>query len=107
MLEDENGHGRRVRVKQSEDGKPALVVKQKGGETPRESNHELVQGTLDVAGATLALRNRALEVGREYAYPVFTGTKSFQMKAKVEARETLQTELGKQEAYRLRVYTEF
>ncbi|PTL77439.1 DUF3108 domain-containing protein [Vitiosangium sp. GDMCC 1.1324] len=107
MLEDENHQRRRMRVKQSEDGRSAVVVKQKGGETPREYNHELAEGTLDVAGATFALRNRALEVGKEYTYPVFTGTKSFTMKAKVEAKETLKTELGKQEVYRLRVYTEF
>ncbi|MFL5353779.1 DUF3108 domain-containing protein [Archangium sp.] len=107
MLEDQNNKRRRVRVKMGEDGRSALVVKQKEGETPRESTHELPEGTLDVAGATFALRNVALEVGREYSYPVFTGSKSFQMKAKVEARETLATALGKQDVYRMRVYTEF
>jgi hypothetical protein len=107
MHEDENSRRRRVRVKLSEDGRSALVVKQKEGETPREATHELAEGTLDVAGATFALRNRELEVGREYAYPVFTGSRSFLMKAKVEAKETLGTEVGKQEVFRLRVYTEF
>jgi Protein of unknown function (DUF3108) len=107
MHEDQNNKRRRVRVKLSEDGKSAHVVKQKEGEAPRESTHELAEGTLDVAGATFALRNRVLEVGREYAYPVFTGSKSFLMKAKVEARETLDTKLGKQDVYRLRVHTEF
>ncbi len=107
MLEDQNRQRRRVRVKQSDDGRSAQVVKQKEGETPREYTHELAEGTLDVAGATFALRNRALEVGKEYSYPVFTGSRSFLMKAKVEAKETLSTSLGKQEVYRLRVYTEF
>ncbi|WP_375766371.1 DUF3108 domain-containing protein [Archangium gephyra] len=107
MHEDQNNKRRRVRVKLAEDGKSAQVVKQKEGETPRESTHELAEGTLDVAGATFALRNRVLEVGREYAYPVFTGSKTFMMKAKVEARETLDTKLGKQDVFRLRVYTEF
>jgi hypothetical protein len=107
MLEDENGRRRRVRVKHTEDGRSALVVKQKDGETPREYTHELVEGTLDVAGATFALRNRTLAVGQEYSYPVFTGSKSFMMKAKVEAKESLSTSLGKREVYRLRVYTEF
>ena len=107
MNEDQNNKRRRVRVKLGEDGKSAHVVKQKEGETPRESTHELAEGTLDVAGATFALRNRVLEVGQEYAYPVFTGSKSFLMKAKVEARETLDTKLGKQDVYRMRVYTEF
>jgi hypothetical protein len=107
MHEDENNRRRRVRVKLGEDGRSAHVVKQKEGETPREYDHELAEGTLDVAGATFALRNRALVVGGEYSYPVFTGSKSFLMKAKVEAKETLSTSLGKQEAYRMRVYTEF
>jgi hypothetical protein len=107
MHQDQNHKRRRVRVKLSEDGRSALVVKQKEGETPRESTHELTQGTLDVTGAIFALRNHPLEEGKEYAYPVFTGSKSFLMKAKVEARETLHTGLGKQEVYRLRVHTEF
>lgn len=107
LLEDENGHRRRSRTKLSEDGRSALVVKQKEGETPRESTYALAEGTLDVAGATFALRNRPLEVGREYAYPVFTGAKTFQMKAKVEAKESIHTAQGTQEAYRMRVYTEF
>ncbi|MFY0530241.1 DUF3108 domain-containing protein [Archangium gephyra] len=107
MHEDQNNKRRRVRVKLGEDGKSAHVVKQKEGEQPREYTHELAEGTLDVAGATFALRNRVLEVGQEYAYPVFTGSKSFMMRAKVEARETLDTKLGKQDVYRMRVYTDF
>lgn len=107
MHEDQNNKRRRVRVRMSEDGHSALVVNQKEGETPSENQHEVVQGTLDVAGATFALRNRVLEVGQEYAFPVFTGAKSFTMKARVEARETLDTKLGRQDAFRLRVYTEF
>jgi hypothetical protein len=107
MHEDQNNKRRRVRVKLGEDGKSAHVVKQKEGEQPREYTHELAEGTLDVAGATFALRNRALEVGQEYAYPVFTGSRSFMMRAKVEARETLDTKLGKQDVYRMRVYTDF
>ena len=107
MHEDQNNKRRRVRVKLGEDGKSAHVVKQKEGEQPREYTHVLAEGTLDVAGATFALRNRALEVGQEYAYPVFTGSKSFMMRAKVEARETLDTKLGKQDVYRMRVYTDF
>ncbi|MCE9666843.1 DUF3108 domain-containing protein [Myxococcus stipitatus] len=104
---DENGKRRRQRIKVQPDGKSALVVKQKEGETPRESVTEITEGTLDVTGATFALRNRELVVGGEYAYPVFTGSKSFTMRAKVEAREVLETELGKKEVFRLRVQAEF
>jgi hypothetical protein len=107
MMEDQNHKRRRVRVKLNDDGKSALVVRQKEGEAPAEKQMDVLEGALDVAGATFALRNRDLEVGREYAYPVFTGSKSFHMKARVEAKEVLSTSKGKQEVYRLRVYTEF
>ncbi|MBM7114964.1 DUF3108 domain-containing protein [Archangium primigenium] len=107
MMEDQNHKRRRVRVKLNDDGKSAMVVRQKEGEAPAEKQMDVLEGALDVAGATFALRNRDLEVGREYAYPVFTGSKSFHMKARVEAKEVLSTSKGKQEVYRLRVYTEF
>ena len=79
----------------------------RSGEAASENNQEVLEGALDVAGATFALRNRTLEVGREYAYPVFTGSKSFMMKARVEGKEVLSTAQGRQEVFRLRVYTEF
>ncbi|WP_338867303.1 DUF3108 domain-containing protein [Myxococcus stipitatus] len=104
---DENGKRRRQRIKMLPDGKSAQVVKQREGEAPRESTAELAEGTLDVTGATFALRNQALVVGGEYAYPVFTGSKSFTMRAKVESRETLETELGEQEVFKTRVQAEF
>ena len=107
MHEDQNHKRRRVRVKLSDDGKSAQVVKQKEGEAATERNLDVLEGALDVTGATFALRNRALEVGQEYAYPVFTGSKSFLMKAKVEAKETLATAKGRQEVFRLRVSTDF
>ncbi|NMO20193.1 DUF3108 domain-containing protein [Pyxidicoccus fallax] len=104
---DENGKRRRQRIKMQPDGRSALVVKQKQGEAARESTREVEAGTLDVTGATFALRNRDLEVGREYAYPVFTGSKSFTMRAKVESREALKTELGPKEVFKVRVQAEF
>lgn len=104
---DENGKRRRQRIKMQADGKSVFVVKQKEGEPPRESTAEVVAGTLDVTGATFALRNRDLAVGSEFSYPVFTGSKSFTMRAKVEARETMKTELGTQEVFKTRVQAEF
>ncbi|MFP2928826.1 DUF3108 domain-containing protein [Pyxidicoccus sp. 3LG] len=104
---DENGKRRRQRIKMQPDGKSAFVVKQKESEAPRESTREVPEGTLDVTGATFALRNRDLVVGGEYSYPVFTGSKHFTMNAKVEARELLNTELGPKEVLKLRVHAEF
>jgi Protein of unknown function (DUF3108) len=107
LFADENRKRRRQRVKLNDGGKSALVVKQKEGEAPRESTHELPPGTTDVAGATFALRNRPLRVGDEYAYPVFTGSKSFTLSAKVEGRQKLKTPLGERDAIRVRVKTAF
>lgn len=104
---DENGKRRRQRIKMTPEGKGAQVIKQKDSDAPRESTHELVAGTLDMTGATFALRNQELVVGREYVYPVFTGSRLFTMRATVEAREVVNTGMGKKEAFRVRVHTEF
>ncbi len=107
LFADENRKRRRQRVKIEPDGKSALVVKQKEGEKPRESRHELAPGTTDVAGATFALRNRPLNVGDTYAFPVFTGSKTFTLSATVEGRQKLETPLGVRDAVRVRVKTAF
>ncbi|RJS26992.1 DUF3108 domain-containing protein [Corallococcus sp. H22C18031201] len=104
---DENGKRRRQRIKMTADGASALVIKQKDSEAPRESTHELPPNTLDMTGATFALRNQALTVGREYVYSVFTGSRQFSMHAVVEAREVVSTGMGPREAFRVRVHTEF
>lgn len=104
---EENKKRRRQRIKLMDNGKRAEVIKQKESEAPRESTHELPEGTLDMAGATFALRNRALVVGEEYTYPVFTGRKSFTFRARVEAKERIETSLGELEAFKLRISTEF
>lgn len=107
LFADENRKRRRQRVKWSPDGASALVVKQKEGEAPRESTHELKPGTTDVAGATFALRNRPLKQGDSYEFPVFTGSKSFILSAKVEGRQKVKTPLGMRDAVRVRVKTAF
>jgi hypothetical protein len=107
MHSSENHKRRRQRVQMKDNGKSAHVIRQKESEPPREATFELAEGTIDVTGATFALRNRAIEVGKEYAYPVFTGSRSFLMRARVDAKETIQTPLGAREAFRMRVYTEF
>lgn len=104
---DENKKRRRQRIKMDEDLKGATVIRQKEGQPPREARHELPEGTSDVAGATFRLRSEDLAVGREYAYPVFTGTKSFTLRAKVEGQQKLQTALGARDVYRVRVKTQF
>ncbi|MCY1045412.1 DUF3108 domain-containing protein [Corallococcus sp. bb12-1] len=104
---EENRKRRRQRIQLTEDSKGAKVVKQKESDPPRETNHELPDGTLDMTGAAFALRGQDLTVGRTYTYPVFTGSKVFTMSATVEGRETLATLMGPRDAFRVRVHTEF
>jgi hypothetical protein len=104
---DENNKRRRQRIKLLGDGSSAHVVRQREGAAPTEATHELSPGTMDVAGATFALRNRGLVVGEEYSTPVFTGSKSFVMRAKVEGRQKLKTALGEKDVLKVRVQTDF
>lgn len=105
---DENNKRRRQRIKMlTEDGTQAHVVRQKEGEAPREVTHELPPGTMDLAGATFALRNKGLVVGQEYSAPVFTGSRSFVMRAKVESQQKLKTPLGEKDVLKVKVQTDF
>ncbi|MHA7632399.1 DUF3108 domain-containing protein [Corallococcus sp. M7] len=104
---EENRKRRRQRIQLSADGAGAKVIKQKESDPPRESEHTLPEGTMDVAGATFALRGQELVVGRSYSYPVFTGSKQFTMSATVEGRETVTTPAGARDAWRVRVHTDF
>ncbi len=103
---DENNKRRRQRIKMLGDTQ-AHVVRQREGAAPTEVTHELPAGTMDVAGATFALRNKGLVVGQEYSTPVFTGSKSFVMRAKVEGQQKLKTPLGEREVLKVKVQTDF
>lgn len=103
---DENNKRRRQRI-QMKDTRTAHVVRQKEGAPPVEATHELPEGAMDLAGATFALRSRGIQDGQEYIYPVFTGSKHFMLKAKVEGRQILKTALGEREVFRLKLQTEF
>jgi hypothetical protein len=103
---DENNKRRRQRI-QMKDARTAHVVRQKEGTAPTEATHELPEGAMDLAGATFALRGRDITDGQEYTYPVFTGSRHFMLKAKVEGRQMLKTALGEREVFRLKLQTEF
>ncbi|RKH66072.1 DUF3108 domain-containing protein [Corallococcus llansteffanensis] len=104
---EENRKRRRQRIQLTADSKSAKVIKQKESDPPRETNHELPDGTMDMTGAAFALRNKDLTVGTTYTYPVFTGSRHFTMSATVEGRETLTTPMGSRDTFRVRVHTEF
>lgn len=104
---DENNKRRRQRIQIQDDGHTAHVIRQQEGDEPVEANHDVPEGTMDLASATFALRNRELVEGQEYTYPVFTGMKSFTLRAKVDGRENMKTVLGDREVFRVRIQTEF
>lgn len=106
FFSDQNHKRRRQRI-QMKDIRTAHVIRQKEGAQPVEATHELPEGTMDLAGATFALRSRGIEDGLEYIYPVFTGRKSFMLRAKVDGRQRLNTVLGEREVFRVKLQTDF
>jgi len=107
LFADENRSRRRVRIKLDHDAGKATVMKQKEGGSENTSTHEVESGTMDVAAATFALRNKPLEVGRTFDLPIFTGSRKFTMKAIVESKETVATALGPKETFKVRVRAGF
>ncbi len=104
---DENRVKRRQRVKLDHDAGKATVMKQDEGKDERVGTHDVAAGTFDMAAATFALRNKPFAIGDTYELPVFTGRRSFTLKATVEGKENLTTPLGKKDVYRVRVQTGF
>ncbi|WP_224245855.1 DUF3108 domain-containing protein [Hyalangium gracile] len=104
---DENNKRRRQRVQLKEAGRVAHVVRQREGAAPTEATHELPEGSMDLASATFALRNRGIADGQEYTYPVFTGSKSFMLRATVDGRQRMKTALGEREVFRVKLQTQF
>ena len=102
---DENHHRRRQKIELDPHTHQASVMKQKEGEPIASSKRALPDGTMDFASVMFALRDRPLTVGAQYDLPVFTGAKLLSLSASVEGRETLDTELGKKAAVRVRVRT--
>ncbi len=104
---DENHKKRRQRIRLDHESKVASVLKQKEGEQPSEDSYPIEDGTLDMAAAAFVLRTKPLHVGRSFDLPVFTGQKSFWLRAIVEGTEQISTPLGDREVYRVRVQTDF
>jgi hypothetical protein len=104
---DENRKKRRQRIKLDQDAHVAEVTVRKEGSEESVKTEEIAADTLDIASVAFVLRNKELAEGKEYELPVYTGQKSFNLKATVEGKSVLETKLGKQEAWKVRVYTEF
>lgn len=106
FFSDQNHKRKRQRI-QMKDHRTAHVIRQREGAQPVEATHELPEGSMDLAGATFALRQRGIAEGQEYTYPVFTGSKSFMLRATVDGRQLLKTALGEREVFRVKLQTDF
>lgn len=107
LYADENKVKRRQRIKFDHDAGRATVVKQKEGADEQSRHYDVESGAFDIASATFALRNMNLEVGKTYELPVFTGARSFTMRATVEGQQHLETVLGTKDVFKIRVQTGF
>ena len=107
LFADEGHHRHRQKVEMDHARGTARVTKQKEGEASVQSNVQIQPGTQDMAAATFALRGKRLEVGQSYTIPVFTGSKSFPLRASVETVQKIKTALGEREVFRLRIQTAF
>ncbi len=91
---DENKKRRREKFRYDRPQSKIFATKQAGGKPEVELVYDAREGVVDLAAAAFGVRNRPLQVNEEISVPIFTGTITYQMKAKVEGRETIQTPMG-------------
>ena len=107
MYSDENRKRRRLKIDFDRSAGNAEVIRQNEGEPPKESKVEVPSGSMDVASAVFFLRTMRLGDGDTVTMPIFTGAKLFKGLAEVEGRGPIDTPMGKREAIRVRLRTEF
>jgi hypothetical protein len=107
LYADENRKRRRQKIRIDHDAKKAKVTRQKEGGPEEHVEAEVPGGAMDISAAIYELRNKPLDVGREFELPVFTGTKNFNLRARVEKKMSLNTRLGQKEVFKVKVQTEF
>jgi hypothetical protein len=104
---DENKKKRREHVTMKRAEKKALVKRALQGEPLHEVSYDIDPTALDVASATMWLRNIPLKVGDKYERPVFTGAVAFTMTAEVLEKTKITTSLGEREVWKVAVFTQF
>jgi hypothetical protein len=108
LLAEENHHRHRQRIRIDAAKQKATVTRQKEGEAESITHLDVPTGALDIAAALYAVRDLPLAVDQEIDYPVFTGYRTFTLRAKVEARLSITLPSGEaHDAFRIRVHTAF
>ncbi len=103
---DENHRRSLQRIRFDHRSKLASITKQREGGDEQLSTLPIETGALDMGAAAFAIRNRALSVGTAVELTIFTGKKSFVLKAKVESEVLIHLPLGDEKALKTRVQTQ-
>jgi hypothetical protein len=98
---DENKKRRREKFRYDRVQGKIFATKQVGGKPEVEITYDAPPGVVDLAAAAFGVRNRPLKINDEITVPIFTGVITYQMKAKVEAREKLQTPMGEKDCVKV------
>jgi hypothetical protein len=107
LFADENRKRRKQRIELQHEQGRAVVHRQKEGEAPVIETQDVPAGAFDIAAAAYSIRNHSLEVGKTYELPIFTGKKSFALRATVEGKQNVQTAMGAKDCFKVRVQTDF
>lgn len=105
LFADENRKKRRQRIQIA--GTTATVTKQHHGEQEQVDTFEVHPEATDVAAVAFALRNRDFKPGSIVELPVFTGVRSFNLRAEYQGIESISTPMGNTEAIVVKVETQF
>ncbi len=107
MHADEGRERHRERVHLDQEAGKAFAFKQWEGKPAKEQTYDITRETIDMAAASMKLRNLPLDVGSQYEIPVFTGSTSFTLKATLTGREKITTRLGEKTALKMNVEVVF
>lgn len=94
LLANENKVVRRERMRFDRKQGQATVRREGGGKKRREKNYDLPDGAQDVLAMLYLLRLQPLAPGDVFESPIFTGSKTFTMRASVVGKESIQTRAG-------------
>jgi hypothetical protein len=106
-LVDENHKRRRERIRYDRKAKVAVVNRESQENGRTEDRYPIEPDTRDLVAAILHLRERPLHVGDVEPVPVFTGWRTFVMKAEVVRKEPLEVPAGKFDAVVVQLETHF
>ncbi len=107
LIANENRVTRRERVRFDRQDNKALI-RREGGEKPRsEKTLDLPLSAQDLLATFYATRTHPLEVGDVIESPIFTGNRTFTMRASVVGKERLRTKAGTFDTKRVHVEVAF